>query len=135
MLVETFSPRFCDTDALGHINNTVPAAWFEGARDPVFRWFTPDLDPNNWYLMLAKYEVAFMAELFYEHPVEIRTFISHIGRSSFHVYQEVWQQGNCCVSGTTVMVHYDHKLKQTVPIPDAIREQMEMHKLPEDYDK
>jgi len=39
MISETIKPRFLETDALGHINNTVVPGWFEGARDPVFRWF------------------------------------------------------------------------------------------------
>ena len=47
MLVDTITPRFCDTDALGHISNTTLPVWFEGARDPIFRWFTPDLDPQK----------------------------------------------------------------------------------------
>jgi acyl-CoA thioester hydrolase len=35
----TVTPRFYETDALGHINNTVMAGWFEAAREPVFRFF------------------------------------------------------------------------------------------------
>lgn len=135
MLIEHITPRFNDTDALGHISNTTLPSWFEGGRGEVFRWFTPDLDPKQWQLMLAKYEISFHAELFYEHPVEIRTFISHQGNSSFHVYQEAWQQGNCCASGTTVMVCYDHQRKATQPIPDTVRQKMAEHALPEDYER
>ncbi len=29
------TPRFCDTDALGHINNNNAPVWFEGARDSI----------------------------------------------------------------------------------------------------
>lgn len=36
MLEMQIQPRFQETDALGHINNTVPAVWFESARDPCF---------------------------------------------------------------------------------------------------
>lgn len=44
MFKEIIKPRFNETDALSHINNTVLTAWFEGARDPIFKLFTPDLD-------------------------------------------------------------------------------------------
>ena len=54
MFSESFSPRFTDTDALGHINNTLVPIWFEGARDPIFKIFTPILDVTNWQLILAK---------------------------------------------------------------------------------
>ena len=83
--------------------------------------------------MLAKYEILFQAELFYEFPVEIRTFISHIGNSSFHIYQEAWQQGNCCASSTTVMVHFDHQQKASKPLSESLLAQMAEHRLPDDY--
>lgn len=33
MFKEIIQPRFNETDASGHINNTVLTAWFEGAHD------------------------------------------------------------------------------------------------------
>ncbi len=87
MLTEQINPRFNETDALGHINNTVLACWFEGARDPLFRLFTADLDPVQWRLILAKFSVEFHAELFYGQLVEIRTGVSRVGNSSFDVSQ------------------------------------------------
>ena len=102
MYQQTLHPRFNETDALGHINNTVVAAWFEGCRDPLFRLFTPDLDPTQWRLILAKFSVEFHAELFYGTPVEIRSHISRIGGSSFDVTQEAWQRGKRCASGVAV---------------------------------
>lgn len=124
MFSETFEPRFVDTDALGHINNTAIPIWFEGCRTPIFRWFTPDLDPKQWRIILARYTVEFHAEIFYQAPVEIRTGISRVGGSSFDVYQEVWQGGHKCASGTTVLVHFNHTTKKAEPIPDDIRQQM-----------
>ncbi|MCJ8299448.1 MAG: hypothetical protein MJK13_11020 [Pseudomonadales bacterium] len=53
MFTNTISPRFLETDALGHINNTVLPMWFEASRDPVFKIFSPELDVNNWKLILA----------------------------------------------------------------------------------
>ncbi len=39
--------RFGDIDALGHINNTVMACWFELARNPIMQIFDPDLELNK----------------------------------------------------------------------------------------
>ena len=50
MFKEIIQPRFNETDALGHINNTVLTQWFEGARDPIFKLFTPDLNTKQWRL-------------------------------------------------------------------------------------
>lgn len=125
MFSETFNPRFVDTDALGHINNTAIPIWFEGCRTPIFRWFTPDLDPKQWRIILARYTIEFHAEIFYQEPVEIRTGISRVGGSSFDVYQEAWQRGQKCASGTTVLVHFNHTTKKAEPIPDDIRAPMQ----------
>ncbi|MCB1881905.1 MAG: acyl-CoA thioesterase [Gammaproteobacteria bacterium] len=130
MISETIKPRFLETDALGHINNTVVPGWFEGARDPVFRWFTPDLDVKRWRLILARFDVSFHGELYYEYPVELRCYIGRIGNSSFDVYQEVWQHGEKCASGTSVLVHFDHQRKASIPIPEDIRQLMLQHLYP-----
>ncbi len=112
MFKETIQPRFNETDALGHINNTVLTMWFEGARDPIFKLFTPNLDTKAWRLILASIHVQFKAELFYGSPVELRTGISMVGNSSFEVQQEAWQNGQCCALGKAVLVQYDFAAKQ-----------------------
>ena len=127
MFSEKLMPRFSDTDALGHINNTLLPVWFEGARDPVFRFFMPDLDTNNWQLILAKIDVEFHAQLYYAEEIEVRTYIGRIGGSSFTVYQEAWQRNNKCASGTAVMVHFCFENQSSLKIPENIKTQMATH--------
>jgi len=127
MFSETITPHFSDTDALGHINNTKPPVWFEGSRAPIFKFFTPDLDPKKWQLIIAKIEVSYHGQLFYGQDIEIRTFISRIGGASFDVYQELWQHGEKCVSGTASMVHFDYQAQCSKKIPDDIRAQLATH--------
>jgi len=129
VIEETIKPRFCETDGLGHINNTVVAQWFEGARDPVFRWFTPELSIKKWQLILAKTTVEFHAELQYGKGVELKMYISRIGNSSFDVYQEAWQEGIKCASGTAVMVNFDYQAKKSKKISAEIIEQMLKHSI------
>lgn len=121
---DTFKPRFSDTDALGHINNTMVPVWFEGARDDVFKWFTPDLDLTKWRLILAKIDVTFHLQMYYEFPMEVRTYISRIGGSSFDVWQELWQNDKCVASGTAVMVHFNYDEQKAEKIPADIVEKM-----------
>lgn len=121
------TPRFCDTDALGHINNNNAPVWFEGARDPIFRLFTPDLDPQKWQLIIAKIEVLYHGQLFYGQEIEVRSFISRIGGASFDVYQELWQHDEKCVSGTAAMVHFDYQAQKSKKIPDDIKADLMQH--------
>lgn len=129
MFTETFFPRFTDTDALGHINNTSVPIWFEGGREPIFKVFTPDLDPKKWRLIIAKLEVNFHAQMYYGSEMEIKTFITKIGNSSFNIYQELWQNEAKCASGTTVMVHFCFKEQKSKPLPDDIISLLKPHML------
>lgn len=120
MLSETFKVRFSETDGLGHVGNTVHVVWFEGAREPIFKLFTPDMDVHNWPLILASYKVDFLRQVFLG-EVEVRTGISRLGGSSFDVYQEIWQNGECCAKGITTMVNFDYQHNKARPIPDDVR--------------
>ncbi len=121
MLELNIQPRFSETDALGHINNAVIPVWFEQARTPIFELFVPDLNPQHWNLILARVEVDYLQELFYQAPVTIKTGIDRIGEKSVRVYQEVWQHDACAAKGMAVLVHFDHQNKCSQPIPDDVR--------------
>ena len=127
MFSEIINPRFSDTDALGHINNTMLPIWFEGARDPVFKLFMPELSTTAWKLILAKIDVAYHGQLYYGQPIEIKTYISRIGGASFDVHQEAWQKGIKCSSGNAVMVHFCYENQSSAKIPSDIREELQKH--------
>ncbi len=127
MWIHSLSPRFGETDVLGHINNTVLPVWFEEARTPIFRLFTPDLNPQDWKLIIAKIDVEYLGELFYGQDVEVRTTIHKLGNSSMTILHEAWQNGQMAAKGHCVMVHFDHQLKKSAAIPDDIRATLNQH--------
>jgi acyl-CoA thioester hydrolase len=129
MLSIKFDVRFYETDGLQHVGNTALVGWFETARLPIFKFFTPTLDLNNWPLILANYNVDFLEQIYLADPVEIKTWISHIGNSSFVVYQEVWQSDTKKAKGTTTLVRFDYASKKAVRIPDDIRAMLEEHRI------
>lgn len=126
------SPRFGDIDGLGHVNNTVLPVWFETGRNSIFRLFSPDLDlsPDVWHLILVRTEFDFLNQMYFRSDVEIRTYITKIGNSSFTVGHEAWQEGELKVKGQAVLVYYDFKLQKSVPLPDSIREMLKTHMFP-----
>lgn len=123
MFEETFKVRFCETDALKHVGNTALVQWFEAAREPIFRMFTPNMDLDNWPLIVASYKVDFLRQIFLG-EVTIKTGISRLGGSSFDVFQEVWQNDERCAKCITTMVHFDYQAQKASPVCDSIREQM-----------
>lgn len=132
MYLYSITPRFGDIDGLGHVNNTIMPGWFEQARNEIYRLFNPEFDFSNWNLILARLEVDFIAQLFFSSDVEIRTYISRVGRSSFEVYQEAWQTGRFCASGKTVLVHFDFTEQKSKEIPKELRTKLEEHFMPEE---
>jgi acyl-CoA thioester hydrolase len=133
MFSVTVSPRFGDVDGLGHINNTVLAAWFELGRNPLFRIFEPNLNLSfdTWPLIMAHTDFDFLDELFYQYDVEIRTWVSRIGTKSFTLHHEAWQEGRLCVKGNAVVVHYDFRAKQSTPLPEDKKRRLAEHLIPE----
>ena len=127
MFTTTVTPKFGDIDGLGHVNNIVLPGWFELARNPVFGFFNPDFSLKTWNLILAHIDLDFSAQIYYGKNVEIRTWISRIGNSSFEIYQEAWQNGNLCTKGKAVIVHFNFATQKSEPIPAAARAMLEEH--------
>lgn len=119
--------RFAETDALGHINNTVIPVWFEAAREPIFQIFNPEMDLTTWNLIIAKIEVNYLAQIHYPGDVEIRTFISKLGNSSLNISQEVYQNTQKVASGECVMVKFDYTANKSIAISDTERAALSAH--------
>ncbi len=133
MWTKSITPRFGDIDGLRHINNCMLPIWFEIGREPVFRFFHPHFEVNDeWRLIMARISVDFVHQMRLGADVEIRTFIRKIGRSSFTVYQEAWQEEKLGAKGEAIVVHYDFPNEKSLPIPDEIRKEMEKHMVDED---
>jgi Predicted thioesterase len=129
MYTTVITPRFGDIDALGHVNNMVPAGWFELARNNIIKMFNPAMEIKReaFPLILAHSEYDFMGQLYFNYDVEVRTWISHIGTKSFTVIHEAWQQDRLCVKGKAVVVHYDFSSEKSVPIPEDKRQLLTEH--------
>jgi acyl-CoA thioester hydrolase len=120
-------PRFCDTDALGHIGNTVVPVWLLEGREALLRLFVPDLDFRKASLVVVRTEIDFLGELHFGADVEVTTAIEKIGNTSLVVVQEVIQLAAVRCRARTVMVNFDARTRASRPIPDAVRKELEEH--------
>lgn len=127
------TPRFNDTDALGHINNASVVTWFENARRPIFKLFIPSLSPKDWNLILARVEVDYIAQLNYMDEITIKTWFETIGNSSMVIVQEAWQGETLGARGKSVMVHFDYKTNKSAPIPDDLKKKLTEHLSPHQH--
>ncbi|MEE4249053.1 MAG: thioesterase family protein [Alcanivoracaceae bacterium] len=120
-------PRFSDTDALGHINNTVIPVWFLEAREPVLRLFSPSLDIAKAALAVVRIEVDYVAETRFGSDVEVITRVAKLGNSSLQLAQELWQEGTVRAVGLATLVNFDPRERRATPIPDHIRAALAEH--------
>ena len=125
MFETNITPRFNETDALGHISNTVMPNWFEIARLPVFKIVHPPMSVQDWPIIVARVEIDFIRQVHLGSDVTVKTGVEKVGTKSFTVYQEAWQEGKIAASGRTVLVYFDYGKNSTVAIPNNIKEQLE----------
>ena len=122
---KTLSPRFYETDALGHINNVTIAAWFEVARMG-FLASLPDLNDvsaHDW--ALASVQIDYLEETFFGDDVELRVTGVQVGNTSLTIASEIWQNAQRTVRGKSVLVHFDPSSKKSKTIPDSLRKQVD----------
>lgn len=120
----TLSPRFSETDALGHISNTTLPVWFEAAREGIFRRIHPSLSLDDWPMIIARYEIDLKRQMFLGAAVTVKSGIEALGNSSLTVYQEAWQHDQLAAVGRTVLVHFDYSTQRSVPLTDAMRDRL-----------
>ncbi|MQX52904.1 acyl-CoA thioesterase [Alcanivorax sp. PA15-N-34] len=120
-------PRFCETDALGHINNTVIPVWFLEAREPVIALFTPDPTHGENGLAMVHMDISFKAESMFGAPVTVTTAIGNVGNSSLVVVQRAWQNGVLTAVGKATLVSFNTAARKSQSITDQQREQLNLH--------
>ncbi|MCB1705115.1 MAG: acyl-CoA thioesterase [Halioglobus sp.] len=120
----TISPRFYETDALGHINNATIAAWFEVVRLRFIDTLAGDsgMDTRSW--ILASLQIDFLDETFYGSDVTGKVVDATIGNSSFTLHCEMSQGDRLTVRGKAVLVHMDVASKKPQRVPDVLRDSL-----------
>ncbi len=120
MSIEVIKPRFCETDALGHINNVSYVIWLEQARMQfIIDHLIPDLrDWSTVPYVVARIELNYKAETDYTSEVEVDTRILSIGSSSVTLCQQISQHNVLVVDAIVVMVHFDPQSKKATPFSE-----------------
>lgn len=127
MFTKVIEPRYSETDALGHINNTVLPVWFEFARTELFALCHPSLTHDDWPLILARIEVEFLRQIYYGEQVIVKTYVEKMGTKSFVVLQEAFQHDQLAARGRAVHVWFDFKQQASCPLPDKVRSALSEH--------
>lgn len=117
--------RFCETDAIGHVNNTSHFLYFEEARTKFFKEVYPN-KPASFAFMMANINCSYLNEAFSDQTLKVSTNIKKIGTTSFTILQTLENivEGIMIAEAETVIVSYDYPNKQSMKIPDKLYENL-----------
>ncbi|RAP51523.1 MAG: thioesterase [Methanosphaera sp. rholeuAM270] len=129
MFKTMITPRIGETDALRHVTTTALPAWFECGREEIFKIFNPsmELTYKKWNLILVHMDFNFMKEINYGFDVEIRTYVTKIGKTSFTLLQEAWQNGILKSNGRATLIYYDFIREKGKVIDEELRKKLKEH--------
>ena len=120
----TIGTRVSDLDHLGHINNVAAAELLQEAR---YRFLTAAgffiSAAQRPQLVVAAALIEYSADLFVSEPVQVRTGILGVGRSSFRMGQVACQGSRTGLYAEIVEVARDEA--GATPIPDSWRARLE----------
>jgi acyl-CoA thioester hydrolase len=121
--------RYGDLDPQGHVNNAKYMTYFEQVRVHYLLClglFEEDHSFTNIGIILAEVKVTFLAPVQYGTDCRVGMRISHLGKKSMTAeYTLIDAASNKeLATGSAVLVGYDYRTNETIPIPEEWREKI-----------
>ena len=119
--------RFKDLDPYDHVSNAVVIDYLMEARVRLYRqWSLADRSVIG--QVVVRQEVNYRAPIsFGLEPLIVRTWVSHVGESSFTIDFEVIDEGAVAADAKSVMVCFDIGSRKSRPIPEEFRRKLQEH--------
>lgn len=121
--------RYGDLDPQGHVNNAKFLTYFEQAR--VAYWidkgfFSKDQSFMELGVILADVHITYLEPVYFGQKIKVGVHIARLGNKSMTWEQNVIDEetGEELARGEIVVVAYDYKQEQTIPIPQEWREKI-----------
>lgn len=116
----TFDIEWGDMDALGHVNNGRYFDYFQQARIDWMASLDIHLTAAQGPVVI-KISGTFLKPVIYPATITIISSIHSLGRSSFIMEHELYQNDQQMTQGESKIVWVDYKRNKSIPVPDAIR--------------
>jgi acyl-CoA thioester hydrolase len=124
----TFTTRWADNDAYGHVNNTVFYQWFDSA---VNAWLVEqgmlDIANGDPIGLVVETRCSYFAPLAFPQDVEVGLAVAQLGRSSIRYRIGVFPAGEelAAAEGEFVHVAVDRAARRPVEIPAPWRSKLQ----------
>lgn len=119
VFIHPITPRFRDTDLLGHVNNAVYLTYMETTRTAFYR----SLELFNTNFFIVHVELDYVKSVLMDTKLRIKLWINRMGTTSLEFgYDMVDENGTVFTRAKSVHVHYNHDKQQKLVIPDKLKE-------------
>jgi acyl-CoA thioester hydrolase len=124
----SFSTRWADNDAYGHVNNTIYYEWFDSA---VNAWMVEqgllDIATGDPIALVVETRCSYSAPLSFPQQVDVGLSVTSLGTSSIRYRIGVFALGadSAAAEGEFVHVVVDRATRRPVPIPESWRGKLE----------
>lgn len=117
---KSFAIAWGDMDALGHVNNARYFDYFQEAR---IEWLQQVNIPMNQSTGPVVIQIAatFLKPVVYPAMLTLKSYIHSLGRSSFQVEHELFQEEELVTQGNSKIVWVDYLHNKSIPVPEEIR--------------
>ena len=125
-VVTPLTPRFRDTDAMGHLNNAVYMTYFEMARTAWWTALTGDPDYQKVPFILAHTTIDFRSPAFVHETLLVGIRIARLGNRSFECAYRVAEEkaDRLVCDGRSVQVIFDYAKGESFPLPEELKAKM-----------
>ncbi|MGA9172790.1 MAG: acyl-CoA thioesterase [Thermoactinomyces sp.] len=131
--------RFCETDALGHVNNTSYFIYLEQGRTEFFEEIVTSAELSDWPFILGHISCDFLRQAYYNQRLTVQTGVLRIGTRSVRLWQQILdrESGEAIARSESVMVYFNFLRQQSEPITDHWIAKLKAHQisLPEKGDE
>jgi acyl-CoA thioester hydrolase len=125
---QSFTTRWADNDAYGHVNNTIFYQWFDSA---VNAWLVQqgllDIEDGDPIALVVETRCSYFEPLAFPDPVDVGLAIERLGRSSVRYRIGVFAVGadTAAAQGEFVHVLVDRTSRRPVEMPQSWRRALE----------
>ncbi|WP_419419677.1 acyl-CoA thioesterase [Legionella sp. D16C41] len=113
---KTFAIAWGDMDALGHVNNARYFDYFQEARIEWLASLNFNLEQKTGPVVIHV-ACTFLKPVVYPATLTIKSSIHSLGRSSFIIDHDLFQENTLMAQGISKVVWVDYKLNKSVPVP------------------
>ncbi len=118
--------RYADLDPQGHVNNARYMTYFEQARVHYLihlGLFSQDQSFLEIGIIVAEASITYKAPMYFGTQAKVGVRVTRLGNKSLTMEYELSDAGGKpYATGSTVLVTFDYKTHQTIPVPQSWRD-------------